>query len=524
MTRRGPGNADAARALDAAANAFRDLLHGILLQASQGSPRAVFLRDLLRTLLEFSRSDEATLRFPEGAAFVVCRLVQGEGSEPRFELHAEAAEPPAARRAPGPPGTGRRSTIRLALSLGGEAGGELRLSRKAREPFTEAEVALLRGIPETLSLALAHQRAQWALRERVKELTCLYGIARIAEVPGLAFDEVLQRIVGLLPSAWQYPDVTAAAITFDGHRQANPGFRADAQRQSAAILVRGEPRGLVEVVYLEEKPHVHEGPFLAEERSLIDEVARQVGLWVERREGAEEKARLQSQLRHADRLATIGQLAAGVAHELNEPLGGILGFAQLARKCSGLPAQADADIEKIVNASLHAREIVRKLLIFARQMPAARTTTDLNRVVTEGLYLVEARCATEGIRLERDLEPSLAAIVADPGQLQQVLMNLVVNGIQAMPGGGRLTIRTRNRPGGVLLSVEDSGAGMDEETLREIFNPFFTLKDVGQGTGLGLSVVHGIVAAHGGAIRVESEQGRGSRFDVDLPLAGPEEG
>ncbi len=392
----------------------------------------------------------------------------------------------------------RPSTLRLALSLGEEAAGELRLSRAGGEPFTAAEVSLIRGIPETLSLALAHQRAQWALRERVKELTCLYGIARIVEQPGLAIADVLQGIVGLLPSAWQYPDVTAAAITFDGSRQANPGFRPDAQRQSASVVVRGESRGFVEVVYLDEKPDVHEGPFLAEERSLIDEVARQVGLWVERREGDEEKTRLQQQLRHADRLATIGQLAAGVAHELNEPLGGILGFAQLARKGPGLPAQTDADLEKIVNASLHAREIVRKLLIFARQMPAAKTKSDLNRVVTEGLYLVEARCATEGIRLERDLDPALAGIVADPGQLQQVLTNLVVNGIQAMSAGGRLTIRTRNRPGGVVLSVEDTGAGMDEETLREIFNPFFTMKEVGQGTGLGLSVVHGIVTAHGG--------------------------
>jgi signal transduction histidine kinase len=154
-------------------------------------------------------------------------------------------------------------------------------------------------------------------------------------------------------------------------------------------------------------------------------------------------------------------------------------------------------------------------------MPAVKTRADLNRVVTEGLYLVEARCSTEGIRLERDLDPELAAIVADPGQLQQILMNLVVNGIQAMPGGGSLTIRTRNRTGGVVLSVADTGAGMDDETLKEIFNPFFTMKEIGQGTGLGLSVVHGIVTSHGGTIRVESEPGRGSRFDVDLPLESP---
>ena len=523
MTRRRAGKEAAPPALDAAANAFRDLLHGVLLQASQGSPQAVFLRDLLRTLLEFSRSVEAALRFQDGGRVVVCRLRKAEGNEPRFDLSAEEAGRLKNRFGPAPSAEKERTTIRLALSLAGETAGELWLSRPPGEPFSSDEASLLLGIPETLSLALAHQRAQWALRERVKELNCLYGIARVVEQPGLSVEGVLQRIVGLLPSAWQYPDVTVAAITLDGRTHQNAPIRTGAQRQSSDVLVRAAPRGRIEVVYLEEKPDVHEGPFLAEERSLIDEVARQVGLFVERREGAEEKGRLQRRLRHADRLATIGQLAAGVAHELNEPLGGILGFAQLARKSPGLPAQADADLEKIVNASLHAREIVRKLLIFARQMPAVKTTTDLNRVVTEGLYLVEARCATEGIRLERDLDPALAQLVADPGQLQQVLMNLVVNGIQAMPGGGRLTIRTRNRTGGVDLSVEDTGAGMDEETLKEIFNPFFTMKEVGQGTGLGLSVVHGIVTSHGGTIQIESEPGRGSRFDVDLPLAGPDE-
>ena len=429
MTRRQAGNEAALPALDASSNAFRDLLHGVLLQASQGSPRAVFFGEFLRTLLDFSRADEAVLRFPEGGRTVVCRLQRAEGSEPLFELRTEDAAGREARRRTGTRRKERPSTILLALSLAGEAAGQLTLSRAASDPFSPAEVLLLHAIPETLSLALAHQRSQWALRERVKELTCLYGIARAVEHPGLSVDGVLQRIVGLLPSAWQYPDVTAAAITLDGTRLSNPGFRPNARKQISNVLVRGTPRGVVEVAYLEEKPDVHEGPFLAEERSLIDEVAR--------------------------------------------------------------------------------------------QMPAVKAKTDLNRVVTEGLYLVEARCAAEGIRLVRDLDPALAEIVADSGQLQQVLMNLVVNGIQATTGGGTLTIRTRNRPGGVVLSVEDTGAGIDEETLKEIFNPFFTLKEVGQGTGLGLSVVHGIVSSHGGTIRVESEPGRGSRFDVDLPLEGP---
>lgn len=147
---------------------------------------------------------------------------------------------------------------------------------------------------------------------------------------------------------------------------------------------------------------------------MLDTVARQVALIIERRQTEEDKLKLQEQLRHADRLATIGQLAAGVAHELNEPLGSILGFAQLAKKCPGLPKQAEQDIEKIVNASLHAREVVKKLLIFARQMPTQKTKVNLNQIVEEGLYFLESRCVKQGIKLIRSLSPNLPEITADP--------------------------------------------------------------------------------------------------------------
>jgi len=361
--------------------------------------------------------------------------------------------------------------------------------------------------------------AEAALRERVKELTCLYGIAQIAARPDKPVKDILQDIVELIPPAWQYPEVAYARIVADGRAHATPGFSKGPGKQSAPIIVAGRPRGAVELVYVEERPAQDEGPFLKEERKLLEAVAGQVASILERRDAEQDKARLQDQLRHADRLATIGQLAAGVAHELNEPLGNILGYAQLAMKHPGLPPPATGDLEKIKAASLHAREIIRKLLVFARQVPPRNVRVDLNGVIEEGLHFFGTRCARDGVDLVLRLSPKRPEVIGDPGQLNQVLVNLVVNALQAMPNGGRLTVETRVREGRVLLVVEDTGIGMSPEVIGKLFVPFFTTKDVGEGTGLGLPVAHGIVTSHGGTLRVRSAVGRGARFEISLPPA-----
>ncbi|MDZ7290409.1 MAG: ATP-binding protein [candidate division KSB1 bacterium] len=396
--------------------------------------------------------------------------------------------------------------------------GLLELRSAHQNFFSKREIEFYEGIAQILSVALAHRRAQVNLRERVKELTCLYEIAQVVERPGVEMEEMLQSIVELLPPAWLYPEIACARIIVDGRAYYTTGFEEVWHKQTADIIVNGERRGEVAVVYVEHKPEQDEGPFLKEERNLIEAVARELALLIERKKAEDDKVRLQEQLRHADRLATIGQLSAGVAHELNEPLGSILGFAQLAKKCPDLPKQAEQDIEKIVHASLYAREIIRKLMLFARQMPQQRSRVNLNQLVIEALSFFESRFAKEGITLVRALAPDLPVITADPSQLTQVLVNLVVNAIQAMPQGGTLTVGTCFDEVHVILFVADTGIGMSEEIRKQIFVPFFTTKEVGQGTGLGLSVVHGIVTAHGGTITVESEVGRGSRFEIRLPV------
>jgi signal transduction histidine kinase len=401
--------------------------------------------------------------------------------------------------------------------------GLLQIKNEQPNCFPPGEVEFCEEVAQTLGLAVADRRAQAALRERIKELTCLYGIARIVEETDRPREETLQRIVRLLPPAWQYPDSTVARITVDGDSHTTAGFRPGKHQLVADIVVAGRHRGAVEVTCLMDAPELAGRPFLKEEESLIRAVAREVAVMVARREAEAEKSKLQSQLIHADRLATIGQLAAGVAHELNEPLGSILGFAQLASRCPDLPEQAAHDTEKIITASLYAREVIKKLMVFARQVPAHTVEVDLNQVIEDGLYFLEARCTKAGIEVIRELAPQLPEITADPAQLKQVLVNLVVNAAQAMPDGGTLTVRTRASDSFVVLAVEDTGTGMTEELVEKAFLPFFTTKEVNEGTGLGLAVVHGIVTSHSGSIDVQSKPGQGTRFEIRLPVRGPEE-
>jgi signal transduction histidine kinase len=357
-----------------------------------------------------------------------------------------------------------------------------------------------------------------ALNERVKELSCLYRINQIFETFSGSPNEVFQRIVELIPPAWQYPEIASARIVLDGRQYETPGFREGRQRQAADVILGGKSRGSVEVVYAEGKLPLNDGPFLKEEQNLLDAIARQVAFIVERQQAEEERTQLQKQLMHADRLATIGQLAAGVAHELNEPLSSILGFAQLAQKNPRLPEETVHDIKRIVTASLHAREVIKKLLLFARKTPTFKGHTNINNIVSEALGLFEHRFENEGIELVCTFYPRMPEMTADAGQLTQVMVNLVVNAIQAMPEGGKLNVLTDVQDQYVICIVEDTGVGMTEEVLDRLFVPFFTTKDVNQGTGLGLPVVHGIVISHGGTIEVKSKPGKGTKFTIRLPI------
>jgi signal transduction histidine kinase len=410
-----------------------------------------------------------------------------------------------------------KSISLIPLLFGDERVGLLQMMSRYPAFFAKADIEQYEILSQILGIAIINQSVQSALRERVKELSCLYNIAQLSHQHNNSISDTLQKIVELIPAAWQYPEITRGRISLENKIYATPGFSENNPKQTAKIIINNQTRGMVEVAYDETKPEMSEGPFLKEERNLIDMIAKQIALIIERIEAEKNHLELQEQLRHADRLATIGQLAAGVAHELNEPLGNILGFAQLMKKTDGIPHPAIKDIEKIVHASLNAREIIKKLMLFARQIPPNKTSVNLNQIVEEGLYFFEARFAKNGIKLLRKIEANLPLVMGDAAQLNQVLVNLVVNSIQAMPNGGELTISTISESNSVFLIVEDTGFGMSDEVLNKIFIPFFTTKEINEGTGLGLAVVHGIITTHKGKIQVQSVVDKGTRFEIQFP-------
>jgi signal transduction histidine kinase len=211
-----------------------------------------------------------------------------------------------------------------------------------------------------------------------------------------------------------------------------------------------------------------------------------------------------------------------MAHELNEPLAGILGFAQLAAKKlkSHDPELVNRYLDRIVQSCLHAREIIRKVMQFGSPSPPKMEIINLNHLIEEGMAFITPRFTKSGIRFECFLSPRLPMITGDDSQITQVLANLVINAIHAMPEGGNLIIKTSATENSVRMMVQDTGMGMDQKTIEQIFLPFFTTKDVGMGTGLGLSVVHGIVSAHGGTIDVSSSKGQGSLFTINFSANG----
>lgn len=355
------------------------------------------------------------------------------------------------------------------------------------------------------------------LKERIKELTCLYKISQLEKEHITSIEDFLAAVVNILPAAWQHTELASAKITFGEQCFYSKNFRQGKLKQETEIIVCNENFGLVEVNYACNESQVAI-QFLDWEEKLIEEIASDIASVIEKRIYLDENNKLNVQLRHADRLATIGQLAAGVAHEINEPLARILGFAQLAQRSEELPNQTQKDIDKIIKATLHARDVIRNLLLFSRQAISSPTQTNLNTVVSDSLFLFKARCQKEGIDLRLSFDPHLREITVDPSHIRQLLVNLTVNAIQAIEDSGTIDIITQNTSKGVMLFVKDTGVGIHTDQIDLIFDPFFTTKHKGIGTGIGLSVVKSIVSSYKGTISVDSEPNVGTTFSIFFPF------
>jgi len=234
--------------------------------------------------------------------------------------------------------------------------------------------------------------------------------------------------------------------------------------------------------------------------------------------------RARDQLVQSEKLASLGRMAAGVAHELNSPLTGVVTFAHLLRDRFAEGSPEREDLEVIIEQANRCSQIIQGLLGFARASSEEKTLTDLNEVVRSSLNIVRNKADFLNIEKRLDLDPDLPRVLANAPQIQQVFLNLIVNAADAMEGRGTLTLSSRviehdGRPF-VEMAFRDTGSGIAADDMEKLFEPFFTTKPVGKGTGLGLAVSHGIIRDHGGHIRVSSKVGEGSTFFIRFPIEG----
>lgn len=408
---------------------------------------------------------------------------------------------------------GLKSCVAVPLHLQGRLVGVLGAMRREVRPFTEGDERVLGQLAAQAAVALgnvclyeqaARAKAQWeATVDHLHDgLALVDGERRI-----LRINRVLASWMGREPEA-------LVGRALDEVLDLYVGPEADARLAEARAA--GGPRlGTVESTVLRRTFEETLAP-VAEAEAGVQ------GLVVVLRDVTEAR-RMQDQLLRSEKLASLGEMLAGVAHELNNPLTGVLGFAQLLEAQVADPAHRE-DLRKLAQEALRAARIVQQLLRFARQHNPERRATDLNHLATAAALAIEVECRAAGIAVETELAADLPVSWIDPHQVQQVVVALVTNARQAMAAAGRngrIRLTTRHAAGVLELEVADQGPGISADVLPRIFDPFFTTKAPGEGTGLGLSLCHSMVAAHGGEIWAESTLGAGTTFHVRLPVILP---
>ena len=405
-----------------------------------------------------------------------------------------------------------RSGAVLPISRRGERIGAVALVRRQANPFTDVTIDRVTAMTDLLNVALENaelvetlRRAEWRFRTLFRSapdaVFTVLKDGRIREANDAA-SEILGldtiRMVGRRLRELADDDDRvrldeALTATFDG------------RPARLELTFRGAPGGASHVVSLA--------------ASLLPEADPPSVLVVARDVTAERDMRVR--LMESDRLAAVGELVAGVAHEVNNPLSSISAYAQLLLRDPAIEPGVREHVEVIRSETTRAAQVVKDLLAFARRSEPRHEPLDLNMVVARTVRMRAYQLSANRVVLEQTLEAKLPAVIGDARQLQQVCLNLVTNATQAMGelGGGTLTITTRSADGDVVLEVRDTGPGIPPDVRARIFEPFFTTKKEGEGTGLGLSVSYGIVTAHKGRIEMAETSGQGTTFRVRLPAA-----
>jgi len=356
--------------------------------------------------------------------------------------------------------------------------------------------------------------AEEKLKERVKELTCLYEVTSI--IVNADYDQLdrsLEAIVYCLKRAWQFEDVTEAYLKVGEYEVMTDDYHANMVTLDSKIKVFNKVEGEVLVGY---PTTFSKEDFLKEEQTLLNHIALDIGNLIERKQIADSEAIARRQMERNDRLHILGEITAGIAHELNTPLANILGFAELLTE-KITDRDTVHDLEKIMDSAIFSREIVKKLMFFACEMPQEMKRVKLIPIITSVLKLLEPSLRSKNLKLNKTIGNDQIELKADTVQLTQVMFNLIMNAIYYSPESGIIEVRISETEKQIRIEITDEGKGIDSTDVDKVFEPFFTTKPIGEGSGLGLSVVHGIITSHKGTISHKSNTPKGTIFTVDFP-------
>lgn len=381
------------------------------------------------------------------------------------------------------------------------------------------------------------KRQNYILNQRVRELKCLFSISSIVGESEGPKEIVLQKVVETLPYAWQYPEIACARIILYGKEYKTNNFKDTKWKRSRDLLIKKEPVGKLEICYLEEKPNINNGPFMDEEIHLIDEIAERLENIIEEKEMQEELIKYTTKLEEevkrqtqeliqSEKMISLGLLVAGIAHEINNPLSYIKATAEIVKEDiielknnsirKGIKTNKFEELEKSIDTVSDGIKriatITTTLKRFAKPTEE-KNFEDINQGMKDTLVILHNRIKN---RINVITEyGDIPKVDCNMGQINQVFLNVLLNASESMDIG-EIRIKTWNDSNLVYIQVADQGIGIPKEKLNRIFDPFFTTKE--HGTGLGLSVSYQIIKDHKGNIKIESEEGKGTKVTISLPI------
>jgi len=356
---------------------------------------------------------------------------------------------------------------------------------------------------------------EYTLRERLKELTCMYEVTSI--IVNSDFEKLelsLKSIAFCLKKALQHESEAEVLIVCYETDIAIGQPHTDYVHIKAPIKVFNEPNGSIEVRYPSHK--YSEQEFLEEETKLLSNICLEIGNLIERKQIKEKEELIRKQMERNDRLNILGEITAGIAHELNTPLTSIIGFTELLDE-QIKDELVQSDLSKIKENALYCREIVKKLMFFACEVPQQIQEILLNPVLQNVLNLLSPAFKKKDVVANLKMEDTCIGIKADEIQLTQVLFNIIMNALYYSPPKATIDIQASKGQKGIVILIQDQGPGIDDTLSDKIYEPFYTTKPVGEGSGLGLSVVHGIMSSHKGSISFYANSPSGTVFELCFP-------